>query len=142
MHAISFEEALQRIRQKDKRYPEAAYHLVRESLNHTTKILEKPERGEGRHVTGRELLAGFRIFVLSQFGPLTRTVLKRWGIRQTEDVGNIVFNLVNEGALGATEEDSIEDFRDVYTFDSAFLDPFRPPSKRTAKQSHPEQKAH
>ena len=43
-----------------------------------------------------------------------------WGVRTTEDFGTIVFLLVDEKLLGKTEDDSIEDFRGVYSFDDAF----------------------
>ena len=42
--------------------------------------------------------------------------------------GEIVFNMVDNGLLGKTEEDSKEDFLNVYDFDKAFRDPFRPES--------------
>ncbi len=38
----------------------------------------------------------------------------------------IVFNLVAAGRLGKTESDSIEDFKNAYAFDEAFLLPFEP----------------
>ena len=54
------------------------------------------------------------------------TVLTYWGLRQTEDVGHMVFNLVNAGVFGKTDEDTLENFRNVYEFEEVFLKPFRP----------------
>ena len=71
-------------------------------------------------------MEGMREYALQEFGPIARRVLSEWGITECVDFGNIVFNLVNEGLLGKTDEDSIEDFMDGYDFTEAFLHPFRP----------------
>ena len=49
------------------------------------------------------------------------TVLSYWGIRSTEDVGHMVFNLIGAGIFGKTEEDSIEDFKNIFDFHEAFV---------------------
>ncbi len=116
-------DSLQRILQQDDRYTEEAYAFVRAGLDVTVRRLEKP-----RHVSGRELLDGLRGFALSEFGPMARTVLNRWGVYRTEDFGEIVFNLVEAGLLGKTENDSRADFADGYDFDEAFCRPFQPAS--------------
>jgi len=51
---------------------------------------------------------------------LSRTVLQHWGIHSTEDLGDIVFALVECGVLIRQEGDSREDFRDVFDFEEAF----------------------
>ena len=106
---------------RDRWYTAQAYLFVREGLDHTVRKLEKP-----RHVSGQELLEGMREYALEQFGPVTKRVLSEWGINECLDFGNIVFNLVNAGLLGKTEEDSLEDFMHGYDFHEAFILPFRP----------------
>jgi len=115
------EELLQSILTRDPRYAADAYIFVRAGLDYTVRRLEKP-----RHVNGRELLDGIREFALSEFGPMTQTVLNGWGIQRTEDVGEIVFNMVETGLLGKTDKDSRADFANGYSFDEAFRKPFRP----------------
>jgi uncharacterized repeat protein (TIGR04138 family) len=44
----------------------------------------------------------------------------------TADVGQMVFNLVQAGIFGKTDEDTAESFRDVFDFREAFVAPFRP----------------
>ena len=44
----------------------------------------------------------------------------------TDDFGQVVFNLVNSGVLGKNENDSPNDFKNVFTFDDAFVKPFAP----------------
>ena len=115
------EELLEGILIRDPRYTAEAYALVRAGLDYTVRRLEKP-----RHVSGRELLDGIREFALAEFGPMTKTVFNGWGINRTEDVGEIVFNMVETGLLGKTEKDSRADFANGYDFDEAFRKPFRP----------------
>jgi uncharacterized repeat protein (TIGR04138 family) len=80
-----------------------------------------------RHISGRELLEGIRELAIERFGPLALDVLREWGVRRTEDFGNIVFNLVNAGLLGASDEDSPRDFAGGYDFNEVFVKPFLEP---------------
>jgi uncharacterized repeat protein (TIGR04138 family) len=72
------------------------------------------------HVTGRELCGVLRQFAIRSFGPDARKTLESWGVRSCEDFGTIVFRMVELGAIGASAEDSIEDFQNVFSFDEAF----------------------
>ncbi|MBF0386215.1 MAG: hypothetical protein HQL27_10180 [Candidatus Omnitrophica bacterium] len=115
-----FETAIESIIGTDDRYKPDAYLFVMESLAFTQgKIKEK------RHVTGQELLSGMRELLLDKYGPLTVSVLRYWGIKSTEDFGNIVFNLVNNRVLSKTEEDTIDHFRNVFDFDKVFNQGYR-----------------
>jgi uncharacterized repeat protein (TIGR04138 family) len=96
-------------------YPRAAIEFVQEALQHANQ-----RRGREGDVSGAELLEAFRLLALDQFGPLARTVLAEWGIRSTDDVGNIVFQQVESGEMGKTERDSPQDFRAVFEFAAAF----------------------
>jgi len=107
--------ALLTILNKDKRYDPEAYSFIMTSLDYTMKKLKR--KG---HVTGQELSEGVKDYCLDQFGPLARLVLEKWGIKSTNDFGEIVFNLINSGLLGKTEEDRKEDFHNRYDFKEAF----------------------
>jgi uncharacterized repeat protein (TIGR04138 family) len=102
------EEMLEAILACDGRYARDAYIFVSEALTYTVQ-----QRGESGHVTGRELCEGLAAFALGQFGRLARTVLTSWGLRRTEDIGEVVFNMVEEGLLRKTDEDSRDDFAGV-----------------------------
>ena len=117
----NLEDLLEPILTRDVRYTAEAYFFVRDALDHTVRQLEKP-----RHISGQELLDGIRKYALGEFGPVTQRVLSEWGINECIDFGHIVFNLVNEGLLGKTDEDSLDDFSNGYDFTEAFLHPFRP----------------
>ena len=75
---------------------------------------------ERRHISGRELVDGVRSLALERFGPMARTVLEYWGIHSTEDVGEIVFALVDMGILVKHAADRPEDFADVFDFEEVF----------------------
>ena len=115
------EDLLESILKHDPRYTAEAYFFVREALDHIVRQLETP-----RHISGQELLEGIRKYALSEFGPVAKRVFFEWGINECVDFGHIVFNLVNEGLLGKTEEDSLSDFSEGYDFTEAFLKPFQP----------------
>jgi uncharacterized repeat protein (TIGR04138 family) len=126
MQKIGFAEALDSIVSSDARYQRDAYVFLREALDFTTKQQKKAKGATVRHVTGPELLGGVRQYALKEFGPLVMTVFDNWGIHSCEDVGNMVFNLIGAGIFGKTEEDSIEDFKNVFDFEEAFVKPFVP----------------
>jgi uncharacterized repeat protein (TIGR04138 family) len=133
MQKIGFAEALDAIVATDPRYQRDAYAFLRDALDFTTKQQKKIKGVSVRHVTGPELLDGVRHYALKEFGPMVMTVFENWGIHSSEDIGNMVFNLIGAGIFGKTEEDSIEDFKNVYDFEEAFVKPFAPAKPVTAK---------
>lgn len=128
MNTPDLNELLKTILQHDPRYKAEAYAFVRGGLDYTVRRMETP-----RHVSGQELLGGIREYALEQFGPMSKTLLEEWGITRTEDIGEIVFNMVENGLLGKTDEDSREDFAGGYDFEQAFRHPFRPVSSHGAR---------
>lgn len=112
--------AIREIIKDDPRYSEAAYEFVFEALQQTIRTL-----GREGHVRGPELLEGARRHAIEQYGYLARTVLASCGIQRCEDIGQIVFNLVEKGLMKKTDEDRIEDFRGGYDFEKAFEADFR-----------------
>ena len=113
--AQSFLIKLEKVYRKHPEYKREAFHFILTALDFTVKRLKKP-----RHVTGQELCCGIRDYALDQFGILAKTVFHHWGITETFDFGKIVFHLIDGELMGKTAEDSVEDFRDVYSFEEAF----------------------
>jgi len=103
-------------------YPAEAYEFIQRGLSHTVHKLHgaSPDPNGSPHVSGQELCEGLREFALMQWGLLARTVLRRWDITCTLDFGRIVFALINAGQMQRTDEDTIDDFRNVYDFKTAF----------------------
>jgi len=110
-----FYETVEEICSKDKRYKPDAYEFILQGLSFTQEQLK--QKG---HVSGKQLALGLRDFSAAQYGALAKTVLKHWGITETQDFGNIVFNMIDKKLLSKTAEDSIDDFRKVYDFDLTF----------------------
>jgi len=133
MQEVNFDEVVETICAKDPRYPRAAYLFVREALDFTQNLIKKESQGQFRHVTGQELLGGVREYALQQFGPMAITVFEEWGIRQCQDFGEIVFNMVESGVLAKTDTDTRDDFRNGYEFTEAFRKPYWPESKRNTE---------
>ena len=121
-----FETIVEDIYEKDPRYKEDAYAFAMEALAYTQKKFKR-----SKHVKGEEMLKGMRELLLNKFGPMTMAVLEYWGIKSTEDFGNIVFNLVKNRVLSKTEEDDIEEFRNGYNFEEVFDSGYR---KQLAKK--------
>jgi len=130
MRSSGFLESIRPIVRDDPRYALDGYLFLRDALDTAVRLFEKPAEGPGRHVSGRELLEGIRQHALAEFGPMARRVLESWGIRTTDDFGDMVFALVDRGILGKTEEDRKEDFHHVYDFHTAFDCPFLPRANR------------
>ncbi|MCY2929927.1 MAG: hypothetical protein NTV86_10615 [Planctomycetota bacterium] len=114
----SFEDVIR----KDGRYPREAFAFMQEGLNRAVKKVHgDTELAPGkRHVTGRQLCLAMRELAVDNWGLLARLVLQRWNIRATIDFGNMVYLLIEHDLMAKTEEDSIEDFRDVFDFAEAF----------------------
>lgn len=113
-------------------YPPEAYDFVQRGLSYTVQKLHgaAAKSGPKRHVTGQQLCHGLHELALIQWGYLARTVLRRWNITSTLDFGHIVFNLVRHRAMATTDRDTIDDFRNVYDFKSAFEAVYRIPLGR------------
>lgn len=88
-------------------------------------LLEAIDAGGGceklnRHISGRELCWGLRDYALRRWGMLARVVLESWSITGSIDFGRIVFGFIDLDLMQRQPEDTIEEFREVYTFDEAF----------------------
>jgi len=57
-----------------------------------------------------------------EFGFLARTVFHQWGIHRTDDLGEVVFNLIEAGLLRKTETDHRTDFHDVFDLDRSLTE--------------------
>lgn len=102
-------------------YPIEAYEFVRQGLSFTVSRLHgNSDPDEPRHVSGQDLSAGLRDYAIQNWGMLARTVLERWNITSTFDFGRIVFAMIAAGWMHKTDSDTIEDFRNVYDFKTAF----------------------
>lgn len=117
---LSLRDKIRNIIRERPEYKDDAYFFVLEALDFTMKKCKR----EG-HVCGQELLGGIKELALTKFGPMARSVFEFWGIRKTNDFGQIVFALVDSGLLGRQPQDSMDDFNNVYDFEEVFDQPFK-----------------
>jgi len=108
-------EEIEKIVAEDERYGLEAYVFILHALD-----LAVSARGGRGHVSGRELLESVRDYGRHLFGPTARMVFEHWGVRETKDFGNIVYNLAGAGILKTSDADSPDDFVGVYDFHEVF----------------------
>ncbi len=137
-------QSIAQLLQEDRRYRFEAYVFIFEALRYAHDVLEmgaegpsepspvmtdEPEEHEEhvaeRHVTGQELCEAIRRYALEQYGYMAKTVLNNWGIHNTGDFGEIVFNLIRAGQMRKTPSDTRVDFDDVYDFETALKQSFK-----------------
>jgi uncharacterized repeat protein (TIGR04138 family) len=109
------DDVMGRIRARGGRYNERAYLFLLGTIEFLQSRLEVR-----RHVTAAELAWACRDFALQQYGLLAPVVLAHWGITRTEDLGRIVYTLVEVGLLVTQPGDHESDFNAVYEFADAF----------------------
>jgi uncharacterized repeat protein (TIGR04138 family) len=110
---------------RDTRYTIDAYHFVLEACEKL--LLDQFTSGDfaRSHISGGQLLEVLRRYALEVFGGKAKSVLSSWGVFKCEDFGDIVFSLIEAGRLTGRPEDTKDDFRGGYNFDTAFPEPGR-----------------
>ncbi len=130
--------SLQQLVTKDSRYPVDAYLFIREALAFAADSMELVSTGDAsevieenlaknrreRHLTGQELCEAIRLYAVKQYGYMAKIVLNRWGIQQTGDFGEIVYNMIHAGIMKKSTRDQRSHFDDVFCFDKAFENEF------------------
>lgn len=119
---LDYETALRQVVQAVGLYPIEAYLFVNDGVAFTVKKThgERKTKDQDMHVSGAQLCDGLRELALKKWGLLAGTVLRRWGVTATLDFGRIVFAMVENSLMSKTDDDRLDDFRDVYDFDEAF----------------------
>ena len=116
-----FLKDIEDLAESDGRYTKAAYLFIYDALQYTVEKMGKESLPkQQRHVSGRDLVRAISEYGMDQFGPLTASVFEHWGVRETRDFGEIVFNLVGANMMSKTENDCIDDFVGVYDFADEF----------------------
>lgn len=138
MQAMQFEQSVQRILGRDRRYDPQAFFFVKEALDFTLQRVAGGNGGQARHVSGQELLEGFRDCALEQFGPMASTLMEEWGVRCCQDVGDMVFLLIEEQVFGKQESDRREDFSGDFDLRESLVAPFVPKRKAIGSEGSAE----
>ena len=111
---------LEQIAGEDGRFSAPAIRFVYEGLGYTAKnVAEEP-----KHVSGQTLCEGLKKLALEKWGRLAPLVLNTWGISTTRDFGEIVYLMIEHQWMSAQPNDTIEDFDDVFDFNTVFKNQF------------------
>ena len=129
MQPSQFTDAVQAALSQTPHYDIAAYYFLKDALDFTVKRISDNNEGELRHVSAQELIAGFRDLALQEFGPMASTLMKEWGITSGDDIGVMVFQLIEEGAFGKQDSDTQDDFSGGFDLLNALRAPFLPKHK-------------
>lgn len=113
----------------DPRYPYEAYEFVCEAVTYTQEQLGRvPEDDDDPdadyHVCGAELLRGVCELAVEEFGMMAPVVFRQWGLRMTDDIGNLVFNLIRAERLSRSDRDDPDDFAQVFDLDKTLTEGF------------------
>lgn len=96
---------------RDGRFDAEAYAFVSQSLRHAAKLHRKDRAsGAERHLTANQLVEGAIDLAVERYGLLADLVLRSWGVRRSQDLGEITFALIEHGVFTKQPSDRIEDF--------------------------------
>lgn len=114
LYALATEQATtQLLARLDSRFPPEAYQFV-------MRAVADAATSPGAHASGPDVAEAFRRLALTEFGANALARLAEWGITSCDDIGSIVFHMVEHGVLGARSEDKPEGFHGLYDFPAAF----------------------
>ena len=113
----------------DSRYAYEAFEFICDAVTFTQDRLGRspgPCDSEevNHHVGAGELLRGTCELAVREFGLMAPLVFEYWGVHATDDIGNIVFNLIRIDRLSRSERDDPEDFRDAFDLGRALAEGF------------------
>lgn len=120
----SFEKAVRDILRTNDDYAPDAYDFMRQALDEAAQQFDKGTNGV--HLSAEELYMGVAGLALKLYGPMAAHVLSFWGIDSSEDVGKIVFLLIEAGIFGKQEDDNIEQFKHLPDLQMMLDAPYNP----------------
>jgi len=102
----------------DPRYPAAAYTTVLEAIRFMVsyKALTGAKSG---HVTGGELSRFVIMFMVTNYGKLAKLIAADINFKNSEDIGNAVFNMIACKMLHQSPEDKLSHFMGLFNFNEA-----------------------
>jgi uncharacterized repeat protein (TIGR04138 family) len=122
---------------EDSRFAYEAYEFVCDAVTYTQDRLgrvpnrQEPAQDERRkqgsdenHVSGAELLRGTCDLAIREFGMMAPVVFKQWGLKTTDDVGEIVFKLIKVQLLSKSDRDDPNDFHNLFDLHQALASGF------------------
>ena len=113
----------------EPRFAYEAYEFVCDAVSFTQEKLGRAQNSDDaaddecdRHVSGAELLRGACDLAIREFGLMAPVVFRMWGIRTTDDFGDMVFRLIRAERLSKSDQDDIDDFHDLFDLEKALTE--------------------
>ena len=119
-HILKMKKNFEQIAKEDTRFSPSAIRFVYEGLTFTVKKITV----EPRHISGQTLCEGLQKLAIEKWGRMAMVVLNNWGIKKTRDFGEIVYLMIKHKWMSSAETDTIDDFNDVFDFQTVFKDQF------------------
>ena len=111
-----------------QRFAYEAYEFVCEAVSFTQDRLgrasDDADEDADRTVSGGELLRGACELAVREYGMMAPVVFRSWGVRTTDDFGEMVFQLIQVDRLSKSDQDDPDDFHDVFDLDKALAEGF------------------
>ena len=107
MQNVQLLSVIDKIRNKYLLYERRAYFFIYNTVNFTIKKLQL---SQSQHITAQDLLQGFRDLAKTSFGCMALEVLDVWGIKNCQDICQIVHHLVEFNVLRRNSSDDYNDF--------------------------------
>lgn len=112
-------DVIERIASQNRGYEKGAFYYIAKAIESSHEKIKKKEKRK-RHISGSELVEEIVNMAKEEYGYLAKTVFDEWGIKTTEDIGEIVFIMVKNGILSAQKSDSKDDFKNLFDFAKVF----------------------
>ena len=122
------DQKIMELTRTEPRYSYEAYQFVCDAVNYTQdrlgRVLDDDDRDVDQHVSGGELLRGACSLAVQEYGLMAPVVFKLWGIRNTDDFGEMVFRLIEAERLSKSDRDDPDDFRELFDIEKALAEEF------------------
>lgn len=89
-------------------YAVEAYAFVSEGLAHAA---QRHTEAGGAHIDAAQLIDGCIDLAAQRYANLGVTVLTSWGLRKSDDIGEITYQMIEAGIFGKQPSDRREDFQ-------------------------------
>ena len=96
-------------------FPVEAVQLLLHVVHHVDDYLTPSERPDGTHLDASDLAKALIECARRGYGRRGRRLLRQWQLEQSEDLGTLVFGLVEAGLMQARPEDARSDFEGLYS---------------------------
>jgi uncharacterized repeat protein (TIGR04138 family) len=104
---IDLLEGIHQIVQKQGKYPAAAYVMIYNTLHWLQ------EKGQEGHIAGPDLARAVFFYTIDTCGFLAKTVWQQLKLERSEDIGEMVYHLVDANLIGKVPTDNQSDFDNV-----------------------------